>query len=194
MHQSMAHQHDCYGRGLTCPHEMRSLVHNAHLSTSVLTCTHGMRSLVHIHAFMGRETYSSTGGVGGMVTYLGLAHILILVYGWGGWGGWDDNVPWTCTHTDTCLRLGGWGGWDDNVPWTCTHTDTCLRVGWVGWDDNVPWTCTHTSLRVGWVGWDDNVPWTCTHTSLQQAQLCEVSSGCSNNTQHLLWLSQVDNL
>ena len=190
---------------------MRSLVHNAHLSTSVLTCTHGMRSLVHIHGFMGRETYSSTGGVGGMITYLGLAHILvygcggmggmitylglahILVWwdGWGGWGGWDDNVPWTCTHTDTCLRVG----WDDNVPWTCTHAS--LRVGWVGWDDNFPWTCTHTCLRVGWVGWggwDDKVPWTCTHTSLQQAQLCEVSSGCSNNTQHLLCLSQVDNL
>ena len=78
------------GRGFTCTHEMRSLVHNAHLSTSDLTCTHGIGSLVHMHGFMGRETYSSTGGVGGVV---------------------NDNVPWTCTHTS--LRLGwvGWVGW-----------------------------------------------------------------------------------
>ncbi len=47
-----------------------------------------MRSLVHMHGFLGRETYSPTGGVGGvggMITYLGLAHIL--VYGCGGTGG-----------------------------------------------------------------------------------------------------------
>ena len=89
---------------------MRSLVHNAHLSTSGLTCPHEMRSLVHIHGFMGRETYSPTGGVGGvggMITYLGLAHILVWWDGWGGWGGWDDNVPWTCTHTSVV----GWVGW-----------------------------------------------------------------------------------
>ena len=175
-----------------------------------------MRSLVHIHGFMGRETYSSTGGVGGMITYLGLAHILVWWDVWGGWGGWDDNVPWTCTHTDTCLRVGwvgwggmitflglahilvyGWGGWGGMI--TFLGLAHILVNGWGGWG-GVGGMITYLGLAHilvwwdGWGGWDDNVPWTCTHTSLQQAQLREVSSGCSNNTQHLLCLSQVDNL
>ena len=52
-----------------------------------------------------------------MVTYLGLAYILPIQVGWVGWVGWvggDDNIPWTCIHTTTQIRLdglGGWGGW-----------------------------------------------------------------------------------
>ena len=117
------------------------------------TCTHTRVRVV------GR-----VGGVGGMITFLGLAHILecgrgwvggvglahIVVYGCGG-------IPSTCTHTRVRLvgRVGGWGGWDDNVPWTCTHTRVRERVGgWGGWDVYVPWTCTHSSLRMWWDSFD----------------------------------------
>ena len=51
------------------------------------------------------------GWVGGMITCVGLAYILV------GWGGY---LP-----TD---ELGWVGGWDDYVRWTCIHTS---GVGWV---------------------------------------------------------------
>ena len=41
------------GVGITYTHEMGSLVHKDHLSTSDITCTHGMHSLVHMDGFMG---------------------------------------------------------------------------------------------------------------------------------------------
>ena len=69
-------------------------------------------------------THSSVGwvgGVGGMITFLGLAHILEC-----GWGvGWVGGVGGMMT-------LGGWGGWDVYVPWTCTHSS--LRMWWDSFD------------------------------------------------------------
>ena len=112
------------------------------------TCTHLLGGVVGVGGmvtFLGLAHIlecgwwaGRVGWVGGMITFLGLAHIL--VYGCGGmggvgWGGWDDIVPWTCKHTS--LRVVGWGGWDDNVPWTCTHTSLRVVGGWGGWGDNV---------------------------------------------------------
>ena len=63
-----------------------------------VTCDHRMRSLTTTKHFHNRTTEG--GGVGGMITYLGLhtdtpkgGHMLAHFGGWG-WGGWDDNVPW----------------------------------------------------------------------------------------------------
>ena len=60
---------------------------------------------------MGRETYSSTGGVGGvggMITYLGLAHIL--VYGCGGMGGVGGMITYLGLAHILVYGCGGMGG------------------------------------------------------------------------------------
>ena len=99
------------------------------------------------------------GGMGGVITFLRLAHILECGW-WVGWvGGVGGMIPFLgLDHILECGRWIGWvgGGWDDEVPWTCTHTRVreVGRVGgWGGWDVHVPWTCTHNSLRMWRDGW-----------------------------------------
>ena len=49
------------------------------------------------------------GGGGGMITFLALARMLDATQMvWGGGG--DDNVPCTCTHVGCCTNGLGWGG------------------------------------------------------------------------------------
>ena len=53
-------------------------------------------------------------GVGGMTTFLDVAHMVDATSRrvWG-WGGGDDNVPWRCTHGRCYITHGvgyGWGG------------------------------------------------------------------------------------
>ena len=43
-------------------------------------------------------------GVGGMLTFLPLAHILDAIRKMLGWGGGDVNVPCTCTHVGCYAR------------------------------------------------------------------------------------------
>ena len=83
------------------------------------TCDHRMRSLTTTKHFHNRTTEGGEvggGGVGGMITYLGLHTDTPkggLVYRLWGWGGWDDNVPWLAhRHAERWSVLP-----DDNVPW-----------------------------------------------------------------------------
>ena len=64
---------------------------------------------------MPRQSWVSWVGVGVMVTFLDVAHMVdaTAMMGVLGWGGGDGNVPWRCTHgrcygNDGCLGLG-WG-------------------------------------------------------------------------------------
>ena len=69
-------------------------------------------------------------GVGGMLTFLALAHMLDATQDAGlGWGGCSRSL-----HLHTCWMLRkmlGWGGGDVNVPCTCTHVG-CYARCWVG--------------------------------------------------------------
>ena len=69
-------------------------------------------------------------GVGGVLTFLALAHMLDATQDAGlGWGGCERSL-----HLHTCWMLRkrlGWGGGDVNVPCTCTHVG-CYARCWVG--------------------------------------------------------------
>ena len=65
-------------------------------------------------------------GVGGMLTFLALAHMLDATQDAGlGWGGCSRSL-----HLHTCWMLRkmlGWCGGDVNVPCTCTHVGCYAR-------------------------------------------------------------------
>ena len=92
-------------------------------------------------------------GVGGMLTFLALAHMLDATQDAGlGWGGCLRSL-----HLHTCWMLRkmlGWDGGDVNVPCSCTHVG-CYARCWVGvgGDVNVPCACTHVGCYARcWVG------------------------------------------
>ena len=76
---------------------------------------HGPQSAVVRNAFFSVFVFFGVWGGVGMMTFVGLAHMVdaTQVMGWGGgWGG-DDDVPRTCTHGGCYASDGvGWGvGW-----------------------------------------------------------------------------------
>ena len=150
-----------------------------------VTCDHRMRSLTTTKHFHNRTTEGGGvggGGVGGMITYLGLhtdtpkgglvyrfglAHMLAHFGGWG-WGGWDDNVPWLAhRHAErwsglpalglqTCwpILVGG-GGVGGMITYLGLHTDT--PKGGLVTGFGLARMLAHFG-GWGWGGWDDNVP------------------------------------
>ena len=97
------------------------------------------------------------GWVGGMITFLALAHMLDatqLVRG--GWGGMITFLALAHMLDATQLVRGGWGGMITFLALAHMLDATQLvRGGWVG-DDNIPCTCTHVGCYgtgQGWVGW-----------------------------------------
>ena len=134
------------------------------------------RSLT-LHAWsMLRQWWVSWVGVGVMVTFLDVAHMVdaTAMMGVLGWGGGDGNVPWRCTHgrcygNDGCLGLG-WGWWSRFLT---LHTWSMLRQWWVSWVGvgvmvtflDVARMVDATAMMgvLGWGGGDGHVFWRCTH-------------------------------
>ena len=97
-------------------------------------------------------------GVGGMLTFLALAHMLDATQDAGlGWGGMLTllHLHWTCWMLRKML---GWGGGDVNVHCTCEHVG-CYARCWVGVGGMLTFLALAHMLDatqdagLGWGGW-----------------------------------------
>ena len=98
------------------------------------------------------------GWVGGMITFLALAHMLDAAQLVGWVGGGDDHIPCTCTHVGCCATGQGWvgGGWSHFL-----HLHTCWMLR--NWSGMIAFLALAHTLDATQLVGDDHISCTCTH-------------------------------